>query len=174
MRSLNLNYLESIRLSTSQASTLKKIGEFQGKQALFARQTPEILQSLKQLAQVESSESSNRIEGVTAPPHRVKALVLDATKPQNRSEQEIAGYRDALELIHESAEYMAFSIPTVRQMHSLMYRYLPDEAGQWKHKDNEIVEIHPDGTRDIRFVPVLAAETAESMETPCSVKALGM
>ncbi|MDH3217501.1 MAG: Fic family protein [Candidatus Krumholzibacteria bacterium] len=165
MRSLNLNYLESIRLSTSQASTLKKIGEFQGKQALFARQTPEILQSLKQLAQVESSESSNRIEGVTAPPHRVKALVLDATKPQNRSEQEIAGYRDALELIHESAEYMAFSIPTVRQMHSLMYRYLPDEAGQWKHKDNEIVEIHPDGTRDIRFVPVLAAETAESMET---------
>jgi Fic family protein len=165
VRSLNLNYLESIRLAPSQASTLKKIGEYQGKQALFARQTPEILQSLRQLAQVESSESSNRIEGVVAPHHRVKALVLDATKPENRSEQEIAGYRDALGLIHESAEYLALSISTIQQMHATMYRYLPEEGGRWKRKDNEIVDILPDGSRQTRFAPVSATDTAETMET---------
>jgi len=83
---MNLNYLKSIRLDHAQASTLKKIGEFQGKQALFARQTPEILQSLRQLAKVESSESSNRIEGVIAPHKRVRALVLESGTPENRSE----------------------------------------------------------------------------------------
>jgi Fic family protein len=165
MRSLNLNYLESIRLSPSQATTLKKIGEYKGKQALFARQTPEILQTLRQLAKVESSESSNRIEGVVAPHHRVKALVLESTRPENRSEQEIAGYRDALSLIHDSAEYMALSISTIQQMHSMIYSYLPDEGGKWKRKDNEIVDIMPDGTRKLRFEPVSASETPETMET---------
>jgi Fic family protein len=165
MPSLNLNFLESIRLSPSQASTLQKIGEYKGKQALFARQTPEILQALKQLAQVESSESSNRIEGVVAPHHRVKALVLESTKPQNRPEQEIAGYRDALALVHESAEYMALSISTVQQIHAIMYRYLPHEGGKWKHKDNEIVDIKPDGSRQLRFAPVSAADTSKTMET---------
>ena len=75
MRSVNLNYLKAIKLSLVQASSLKKIGEFKGKQALFARQTPEILESLKKVAQIESTESSNRIEGVTAPRERVEALV---------------------------------------------------------------------------------------------------
>jgi Fic family protein len=157
--------LESIRLSPSQATTLKKIGEYKGKQALFARQTPEILQTLRQLAKVESSESSNRIEGVVAPHHRVKALVLESTRPENRSEQEIAGYRDALSLIHDSAEYMALSISTIQQMHSMIYSYLPDEGGKWKRKDNEIVDIMPDGTRKLRFEPVSASETPETMET---------
>jgi Fic family protein len=162
---MNLNYLKSIRLDHAQASTLKKIGEFQGKQALFARQTPEILQSLRQLAKVESSESSNRIEGVIAPHKRVRALVLESGNPENRSEQEIAGYRDALAIIHESAEYLTLSISTIRQTHALMYRYLPDEGGKWKHKDNEIVDIAPDGSRQLRFTPVSTADTPETMET---------
>ena len=165
MRSLNLNYLNAIRLDQSQASTLKKIGEYQGKQALFARQTPEILQSLRQLAKVESSESSNRIEGVVAPHKRVRALVLESGNPENRSEQEIAGYRDALALIHESSEYLTLSIATIQQIHAVMYRYLPDEGGKWKHKDNEIVDIAPDGSRQLRFSPVSAADTPATMET---------
>lgn len=165
MRSVSLNFLQSIRLSPSQASTLQKIGEYKGKQALFARQTPEILQSLKKLAQVESSESSNRIEGVTAPHHRVRALVLDEKKPENRSEQEIAGYRDALAMVHESSEYVALSNATIQQMHSMMYRYLPEDGGEWKRKNNEIVELKPDGAREVRFVPVDAADTPETMET---------
>ena len=165
MRSLNLNFLKSIRLDQAQASSLKKLGEYKGKQALFARQTPEILQSLKQLAKVESAESSNRIEGVVAPQKRVQALVLDSVVPENRSEQEIAGYRDALSMMHESSEYLSFSNATIQQIHSVMYRYLPDEGGKWKHKNNEIVDINPDGSRALRFSPVTADGTPDTMET---------
>ena len=164
MRSLNLNYLKEISLKLIQGTTLKKIGEFQGKQALFARQTPEILESLKQVAQIESSESSNRIEGVTARPGRVKALVMESTEPQDRPEQEIAGYRDALELVHESAEYMAFSRMSIKQMHSTMYRYMPDTGGQWKTRDNKIIEITDKG-HEVRFEPVSAKKTPEAVET---------
>jgi len=120
---------------------------------------------MKQLAKVESSESSNRIEGVVAPQKRVRALVLESGVPENRSEQEIAGYRDALSLIHESSQYLTLSITTIRQIHSVMYRYLPDEGGAWKHKDNAIVDIEPDGSRQLRFTPVSAADTGATMET---------
>lgn len=166
MRSLNLRYLQALRLSPRQATSLKKIGEYQGKQALFARQTPEILESLRKVAQIESTESSNRIEGVVAPRARVEALVRDAAVPEDRTEQEIAGYRDALELMHESSEYLALSIHTIRQMHTMINRYLPTDGGKWKSVDNRIVEKDPDGniTR-VRFEPVSAAETAEAMET---------
>lgn len=166
MRSLNLRYLQELRLTPLQATALKKIGEFQGKQALFARQTPEILESMRRVARIESTESSNRIEGVTAPRARVEAIVQDETRPQDRSEQEIAGYRDSLEMIHESAQYMAMSVPTVRQLHSMMYRYMAEDGGDWKRVDNKIVETDPDGniTR-IRFEPTSAAETPDAMET---------
>jgi len=165
MRSLNLNYIHSIRLTTKQASTIKRIGEYKGKQALFALQTPELLASLKHVAAIESAESSNRIEGITAPRERVKAIVADTTKPQDRSEQEIAGYRDALELIHDSGEYMAFTSATIKQLHSTMYHYLPQEGGKWKRRDNEIVEMKTDGSKVVRFLPVSASETPEGVET---------
>ena len=166
MRSLNLRYLQSIRLGPRQATVLKTIGAYQGKQSLFARQTPEILESLRRVARIESTESSNRIEGVIAPRARVEALVSDDVKPQDRSEQEIAGYRDALELIHESSEYLALSIHTVRQLHTMISRYLPEDGGKWKRVDNRIVEKDPDGniTR-VRFEPVSAEDTPDAMET---------
>ncbi|MCK4776710.1 MAG: Fic family protein [Candidatus Krumholzibacteria bacterium] len=165
MRSLNLKFIESIRLSPRQASALKKIGEYKGMQALFARQTPEVLESLRRVARIESNESSNRIEGVTAPPDRVRALVLDDTKPRDRSEQEIAGYRDVLETIHDSGDYMALSIHSIKQLHAKMYSYQPEDGGQWKHVDNKIIESNPDGSiKEIRFEPVAAAETEGTME----------
>ena len=165
MRSLNLKFIENVRLSPTQASALRKIGEYQGMQALFARQTPEVLESLRRVARIESSESSNRIEGVTARPDRVRALVLEDTKPRDRSEQEIAGYRDCLEMIHESAEYMALSIHTIKQLHARMFSYQPDEGGQWKRVDNRILEVNEDGSiKDIRFEPVSAKETDSTME----------
>lgn len=165
MRSLNLNFMLNMRLTASQAATLKKIGEYQGKQALYARQTPEILESLRRVAKIESAESSNRLEGVVAPRDRVKALVAESSDPTDRSEQEIAGYRDALDLVHESSKYMAFSTSAIRQLHTVMYQYLPIEGGHWKRNDNEIVEILPDGTRDLRFKPVSAAETQDAIDT---------
>jgi Fic family protein len=140
------------------------LGEYRGKQELFRRQAPELLASLKQAAIIESSESSNRLEGVTAPRDRIKALVLKSTTPQNRSEQEIAGYRDALNLIHESAADMPFSMNVILQLHTMLYRYLPQAGGHWKSTQNEIVERNPDGTvRRIRFVPVTPVATPQAM-----------
>ena len=163
--SLDPIYLQNLSFASEDASTLQKIGEYKGKQALFTQQTPEILESLRQVAIVESTESSNRLEGITAPRERVEAIILKASMPATRSEQEIAGYRDALALIHESARHMGFTVNVVLQLHSMIYRYLPAEGGRWKMADNEIVERKPDGSlRRVRFRAVSAVATPGAME----------
>jgi Fic family protein len=165
MSSISPKYLNSLSFSQDQISTLRTIGEYCGKQELFRRQRPEILQSLRTIAIVESSESSNRLEGITAPHGRLKKLVLQNTAPRNRSEQEIAGYRDALNLIHDAALEMPFSQNVILQLHSLIYRYRPEEGGRWKMTDNEIVERDPDGQiLRVRFRPVSAVGTPQAME----------
>lgn len=164
MHSLVLSYLNSLSLLVDDARTLQRLGEYKGRQELFTQQTPQILESLKTLAVIESSESSNRLEGVTAPKERIEALVIKNSTPKNRSEQEIAGYRDGLNLIHESAQHMPFSNNVILQLHSMLHRYLPIDGGKWKAIDNEIVERNPDGTtRRIRFTPTSAADTPEAM-----------
>ena len=163
--SLDPIYLRSLSFSAEDASTLQKIGECKGKQALFTEQTPEILESLRQVAIIESSESSNRLEGITAPRERVEALILKASMPATRPEQEIAGYRDALSQIHESAKHMAFSVNVILQIHSIIHRYLPNEGGRWKMTDNEIVERDPDGAVvRVRFRAVPAVATPGAMD----------
>lgn len=164
MRSLQPEYLKSLSFSDSQLTVLRTLGEYQGKQQLYFQQTPETLHALQQVAIIESSESSNRLEGITAPRKRIEKLVFQSTKPANRSEQEIAGYRDALALIHESGRYMPFAVDVVLQLHSILYRYLPQPGGLWKAVDNQIVEKNPDGSlRRIRFDPVSAVQTPTAM-----------
>lgn len=163
MRSFQKKFLQRLQFNATQVATLRQIGECKGKQVLFSQQTPETLELLTKAAIIESSESSNRLEGIVAPEGRIEALVLKATTPQNRSEQEIAGYRDALALIHESAQYMEFSINIILQIHSSMYRYLPNTGGRWKMTDNEITETRPDGTRIVRFKAVSAVGTPQAM-----------
>lgn len=164
-KSLLPRYLADISFSGNQASTLKKLGEYRGRQDLFRQQAPEILASLKQVAVIESAESSNRIEGVTAPRERVEALVMRPTTPANRSEQEIAGYRDALNLIHESAPDMAFSVNVILQLHTMLYRFQAGVGGRWKMAPNEIVERNPDGTvHRVRFTPVAPVATPQAMD----------
>jgi len=106
MQSLRRLSQSDIRFSSEQLSTLRAVGECRGRQDLYTRQTPEALSTLRRAAMIESAECSNRLEGITAPHGRIKSLVLRSTTPRNRSEQEIAGYRDALNLIHESAQEM--------------------------------------------------------------------
>lgn len=164
MHSFEPGFLTSLRFTTDQLSILKTIGEYRGKQQLYFEQTPQILDSLRQTSLIESSESSNRIEGVIAPHHRIEEIVLKNTSPKNRSEQEIAGYRDALSLIHESSEYMPFSTNIILQLHSILYKYHTSSAGHWKIADNDITENHPDGTKTIRFKPTSAIATPQDME----------
>ena len=144
---------------------MKAVGEYRGKQELFRRQTPEVLASLKELAIIESSESSNRLEGITAPRERVRALVAQGTMPRDRSEQEIAGYRDVLTLIHGSADGITFSVNVILQLHQMLFRHVPSEGGRWKMAQNEIVERNADGSlRRVRFTPVSPVATPAAME----------
>ena len=163
MHSLFPEYLAELRFDSQQLATLRALGEYRGKQQLFVSQSPEVLSGLRQVAVVESTESSNRLEGVVVAAHRLKSLVLKNATPQSRSEQEVAGYRDALSLIHESGEEMPFSEGTVMQLHSMLYRYMPQPGGHWKATNNDIIERHPDGSSRIRFRPVSAHLTPMAM-----------
>jgi Fic family protein len=165
MRSLDPIFLDALTLSTEQGATLRRIGEHKGRQTLFERQTPEVLDTLKRVALVESSESSNRIEGIVAPHKRIERIVLKTADPRNRSEQEIAGYRDVLNLIHESTKDIQITTGVIRQFHQVLYRYLPSEGGSWKPTDNEIVEKDASGrVVRVRFKAVSAVETPRAME----------
>ena len=163
MHSLAPEFLTSLRFDGLQIATLRALGEYRGKQQLFVAQSPEVLSGLRQIASIESTESSNRLEGVVVPKDRLKSLVIKNATPQNRSEQEVAGYRDALGLIHESAEHMHFAENVILQLHSILYRYMPQPGGQWKATNNDIVEKHPDGTVRVRFQPVAAHLTPIAM-----------
>lgn len=164
MHSLAPEYLERLAFGAEQVATLHALGEYRGKQALFFHQAPETLKRLRDVAIIESTESSSRLEGVTVSPARLEPLVLKRTDPKNRSEQEVAGYRDALALIHESARNMPFSGNVILQLHGLLCRYLPDAGGRWKNANNEIIEKRSDGSTRIRFKPTPAHLTPIQIE----------
>ncbi len=163
MHSLTPEYLDALRFDGTQVATLRSLGEYQGKQRLYAEPSPETLKGLRQIAMVESTESSNRLEGVVVAPSRLKSLVIRNAPPKSRSEQEIAGYRDALALIHESAAHMLFSEGVVLQLHTLLYRHIPQVGGCWKAATNDIIERHPDGTSRLRFQPEASRLTPMAM-----------
>lgn len=156
MQSLSPDYLAKLRFDAQQLATLRALGECRGKQQLFAAQSPEVLSDLRQVAVVESTQSSNRLEGVVVAAHRIKTLVLKNAMPQSPSEQEVAGYRDALCLIHESGEQMPFSEGTILQLHGMLCRYIPQPGEHWKAANNDIIKRHPDDSSRIRFSPVAA------------------
>ncbi len=163
MNSLAVEYLKKLKFSPVHIASLRALGEYKGKQDLFDRRSPEALASLKSLAMVESTISSNRLEGVSVGDERARNIVLMSAKPRGRSEQEVAGYRDALALIHESARDLPFTTDVIRRLHTTICRYLPEGGGDWKKEDNVILERRPDGTTRIRFKPVPAAMTSNAM-----------
>jgi len=118
---------------------------------------------LQQHAIVESSDSSNRIEGNTASYKRIESIVLKNTIPKNRSEQEIAGYRDALALVHESSKDIIITSNNILQFHSYLYRYLPQEGDFYKRSENEIVEKNAKGQ-------ITRVRLLENLETILGIK----
>lgn len=164
MNSFEYKVIEQTPITHGMLRIIRQISESRGKQDLFKSQSPQVLETLRQVAVIQSTECSNRIEGVTAPLARIKDLVAHKTAPQNRSEQEIAGYRDVLNTIHANAAAMRFSRNLVLQLHRDLYQFLPGEGGHWKPVDNEITETGPDGSKVVRFVPVPAYKTADCME----------
>lgn len=159
MKSFEGKYLENLKFPAGITSYLRTIGEYKGKEELYIKQSPDILEKLLESAMVESADSSNRIEGIIAPHERVKMIVKSNAIPRNRSEQEIAGYRDVLNLIHQSHKDIPLSENVILQFHSMLYRYTNIKSGFWKKINNEIVDRNPDGTKVIRFKPVSMGET---------------
>ncbi len=142
---------------------LSDLGEAKGRQELFTRQTPQKLKVLREHALIESAVSSNRIEGVTVDPHRVKAVIMGKALLQDRDEEEVRGYRQALELIHQQGINLPVSEETILNLHLLSRGNLWD-AGKYKEKDGDIIERYPDGRERIRFKTVPAATTPEYMD----------
>lgn len=144
---------------------LTGIAEARGRQEVFRRQNPAGLEALREVALIQSTEASNAIEQITAPRARIEALVRDKTTPANRSEQEIAGYRSALDLIHGNGPDMPFETRVVLQIHSYLGRFTgARDAGRWKGVDNIVEEEHADGTKAVRFKPLGWEATPDAMD----------
>jgi len=143
---------------------LGEIRECKGKQALYKKQSPQILKNLIEVATIQSTESSNRIEGITAPHKRLVELVKEKTSPSNRSEEEIMGYRSVLQLIHQNHQHIHFTPNVIQQFHGELYKFTSVRAGKWKSTDNTIEEVSKTGESIIRFQPVPAYLTSQAME----------
>ena len=153
-------------LPMSTAWLLNDIAEAKGKQELFTRQSPQMLKALREAAMIQSSESSNRIEGVTVAPDRLRPLVLGNTKPRDRSEQEVQGYRMALNEIHTRHEKLPITPATLKRLHALCQSASGD-AGQFKRVDNEVIELVPGAAPVIRFKCVSAKQTSAAVDELC-------
>lgn len=164
MRSFEHGYLLETAISHRLAMTLRGLGEFRGRQVLYSQQSPEVLETLRRVAMIQSVESSNRIEGITVVPERLPELVMEKTTPRDRPEQEVAGYREVLDDIHLHHASMRLSTKLILQWHRTMYRFTGEKRGRWKAKDNTIVEVQPNGRQVVRFRPASALVTPEFMQ----------
>jgi len=166
MRSFQEGRLERYEAPMSLMWLINDIAESKGRQQLFTRQSPEALKALRELAMVQSVESSTRIEGIVVQPGRLQPLVVGDARPRNRSEEEVRNYRDALALVHAGAQGLAITPELCRRLHGMVQAGSGD-SGQWKALDNEIIEMREDGLPQVRFRPVSAAETPLAMAELC-------
>jgi Fic family protein len=150
-------------VSPALVQTIRRVGEHKGREALYREQSPQVLEHLREAALIQSTEASNRLEGIVASPDRIRQLVRDRVEPRNRSEQEIAGYRDVLQTIHANHPFVPFTTGVVLQFHRDLFQFAGGQGGRWKNTDNTISEHHPDGRVVTRFTPVPAAATPEAM-----------
>lgn len=147
---------------------LGQIREEKGKQELFFEANIDELKSLLEIAKIQSTGASNRIEGIYTSDQRLQELVSHKAEPRNRSEEEIAGYREVLSVIHESYDYIPVRSNMILQLHRDLYSYSTGASGgQYKTADNIIAETDIDGNSRVRFQPVSAFQTADAMEQLC-------
>ena len=163
MKSFEYGYFYEMPISHGLVSSIGLLGEFKGREGLYTQQYPEVLETLRRAAMVQSVESSNRIEGITVADGRIDPLVLKHAKPRDRSEEEISGYRDALAKIHTDQARLKVSMDVILGLHRDTYRYTDESGGRWKRRDNAILEVQADGRQVVRFRPVSALATPKFM-----------
>ena len=163
-------YKERIRrlLTPNIVSLLTKIHEYKGEQNLFIESNSDKLTELLEIAKIQSTEASNKIEGICTSDDRLKQLVMDKTMPKTRNEKEIAGYRDVLTTIHENYEYIPIRSNYLLQLHGDLYKFTGlSVGGKYKSVDNVIAEIDVNGNKSIRFQPIEAWQTPEAINNIC-------
>lgn len=149
-------------------SYLSLIHEFKGEQTLFIEAKADTLTQLVEIARIQSTEASNKIEGIYTSDERLKALVKDTTRPKTRNEREIAGYRDVLNTIHENHDYIPPKPSIILQLHRDLYKFEgSDIGGNYKSSDNIIEEEDSLGNKFVRFKPVAAWQTPEAVDCLC-------
>ena len=168
MRDYNYKEKWSKLLTPEIVKKLTLINEYKGEQRLFIEAHKDELIELVEIAKIQSTEASNRIEGIFTTDDRIKSLVQAKTTPRDRDEAEIAGYRDVLNTIHENYDYIPINANYILQLHRDLYKFLGStEGGRFKTSDNIIRETDADGNECVRFRPVPAWETAPSIDELC-------
>lgn len=168
MRDFDYTKLANYKWDGETLSYIAKIHERKGRQDLYMRQKPTELERLVEVARIQSTESSNKIEGIVTTNSRIRQLVEDKIVPRNRDEQEILGYRDVLNTIHESHDYIPLTPSYILQLHRDLLKHadLP-YGGHFKNTQNYISEVRPDGTLATRFTPLSPYETPMAIGQIC-------
>lgn len=168
MRNFNYSAIKEQKWDSEILGLIAAIYKEAGKQELFLRQKPEELEKLVEIAKIQSTEASNAIEGIVTTSTRIRQLVEEKTTPKNRDEQEIAGYRDVLNIIHESFDAIPITRNYILQLHKILYRHMNNPfAGQTKNVQNYISAAYPDGHVQILFTPLAPYETPEAIDRIC-------
>ena len=169
MRSFNYSKIKDKKWDSEVLGLVASIYRYQGKQELYLKQRPEELSKLIEIAKIQSTEASNEIEGIVTTSVRLKKLVEEKTTPRNRNEQEIAGYRDLLNIIHESFDAIPISKNYILQMHKIMFSHMNNPiAGQTKNVQNYISATYADRHSEVLFTPVSPFETPEALDNICN------
>lgn len=168
MREFNYSKIRDRKWDSELLSLIGAIYKEAGKQELYLRQKPEGLEKLVEIAKVQSTEASNAIEGIVTTDTRIRQLVEQKTAPKNRDEQEIAGYRDVLSVIHESFDSIPITRNYILQMHKILYSHMYNPvAGKTKTVQNYISATYPDGHVETLFTPVAPYETPAALDRLC-------
>ena len=168
MRTYDYNKKWQQLLTPEIVTMLSQIHEFKGEQNLFIEAQSDTLTQLVEIAKIQSTEASNKIEGIFTSDERLKKLVTNKTTPRSRNEQEIAGYRDVLSTIHDSYEFIPVRPSIILQLHRDLYKFSGKTiGGAYKNADNVIAEEDNEGNRFVRFQPISAWETPNSIEALC-------
>ena len=169
MREFNYSKLRDMKWDSEILSLVAAIYKEAGKQEMFLKSKPDELEKLVEIAKVQSTEASNAIEGIYSTSTRIRQLVENKTSPRNRAEQEIAGYRDVLNIIHESFDAIPITQNYILQLHKILYTHMNNPiAGQTKNVQNYISATYPDGRVEILFTPLAPYETPEALDKICA------
>ena len=168
MRDFNYSKIKEQKWDSEVLSLIAAIYKYAGKQELYLKQRPDELEKLVEIAKIQSTESSNAIEGIVTTNTRIKQLVEESTTPKNRDEEEIAGYRDILNIIHESFDAIPITKNYILQLHKILYSHMNNPiAGQTKTVQNYISATYPDGHTEVFFTPMAPFETPKALEKIC-------